>query len=312
MGLPSDVVFQTTTAPPARSKLISGPRAKPPKVVDEYDTPKFSPKPAPQPSLTPTPTLPEPVMPSSPNLPKALQELRAIWSSRKLSRKMLGVSGAAGDDSGGRSISALRDVTEQPTVTTRVEKRIRAYYLGTCEESPIADIQPFYYHLYTDATGGYIGCGEDDVFLGETATVRADLSRWNENVYAAIAAKPRAGSGRGRSQRLDVGTLMVGESFAYRLWIYFPYWSKQIPPPLGPLSGTLGAAVGLASGGMPAGYRFLRAYLIAPERLYPMGTRPRKISLVWQCRYERLFHKDTVGGGFELYDHDLSGLPDPD
>lgn len=184
-----------------------------------------------------------------------------------------------------------------------------ALFLGTAEEYPTVDIIPHYRPINTDAAGGRHGAPEDEAWVGEEAIIQATLTYWNESVFAACAARPLGGAGRGFAYQKQMGTLMLREGAAYTVWVYFPYWSKQFQP-LPNLAGPQK---------MPAGYRFPRCYLIAPERLSVLGSRPRKISLLWRAKmdYKEVFAaSDLVGISFKdnlstrtLYDHDMRGLP---
>lgn len=211
-------------------------------------------------------------------------------------------------------------------------RRQQPAYLGTAEVSPDVEIRPVYVTVPTDASGGRRGPGEDQAYLGEEAIVSAVLTRWDYLTYAAISARPAAARGRGFIPEKGIGSLMCREGLAYPLWLYWPYFAKQtvtVPPlGVGPAGAAAGAALNLVfnaarvGSGMPPGLRFLRTYLVAPERIYPMGTRPKKISLVWRAQMEfRGAETRRVGGvtvndprrsGFILYDTWMKDLPDPD
>lgn len=158
-------------------------------------------------------------------------------------------------------------------------------YLGTAERYPKISIRPANEPVFNDI-GGKVPF--DMAHMGEEAFVSADISRWNEPVYAALAARPRPGSGtRGVNVAGDIGTLYVTEGFAYSLAVLFPYAAKLV----------------YAAAGMPAGYRFLSSYLVGPDELEPLGTTPRKIRLMWHC----LRTYDPSTGSLFLYDHDMTG-----
>src|SRR5579859_623880 len=77
--------------------------------------------------------------------------------------------------------------------TTRVTNGVPqgagvVFYLGTSEGSPDIDIKPVYEPVYNDLSGS---TPFDLSYMGEEAYITADLTRWNEAVYAAIQARPR-------------------------------------------------------------------------------------------------------------------------
>lgn len=194
-------------------------------------------------------------------------------------------------------------------------------YLGTGELGPVVELTPYYYRHHTDDLGGRHGPPADYTFLGESALVQVALTRWNEATYAAIGSKPSAGVPRGpRGTVADrhVGGMMVGDNLAHQLWLRFRYYPLRVAEAA---PGTLAAVLTGAAGGqfavgaaarqaqiMPAGYRFPRAMLVAPERLDPLGTRPRKVSLTWQCCYGKPSSPDAGQSVRVLYDHDMTGL----
>src|SRR5262245_20111872 len=114
-------------------------------------------------------------------------------------------------------------------------------YLGTAEESPKIDIRPNYEPVYNDLV-----CQTpfDPSFQGEEAFLAATLTRWNEQTYAGLSARPRPFSTtatRGVTRSGDIGLMPLTEGWAPTLWVLFPYAAKS------------------AMAGMPAGYRFVSA-----------------------------------------------------
>lgn len=158
-------------------------------------------------------------------------------------------------------------------------------YLGTAERYPKIVLRPNYKPTFADQ-GGEVPF--DMSFQGEEGFVFADISRWNEATYAALAARPRPNGIRGSNAPGDVGTLLQAEGMTYPLWVYFPYFSKP------------------AFAGMPAGYRFLSSYVAGPDELEPLGTTPRKIRLTWHCL--RAYRIIQGRESFYLYDHNMSQL----
>jgi hypothetical protein len=174
-------------------------------------------------------------------------------------------------------------------------------YLGTAEKFPRISIRRQFHPTYTDQ-GGLIP--HDMAYMGEEAFVAADISRWNESVYAQLAALPRPNSSVGLSSPVqapvrgtnvggDIGTLLVGEGMALSLYVQFPY-------------AALKAAI---YPDMPPGYRFAAAYLVGPDELEPLGTTPRKERLLWHCLRTYNAKSPTL---YTLYDFNLTGLPTPD
>lgn len=166
---------------------------------------------------------------------------------------------------------------------------IPALYLGTCEVSPQIEIAPHFEAVHNDL-GGVVPF--DEIYEGEEAFIDLDLNRFNEVTYATIAARPSgftAGPARGANTAADVGTLMLTEGKNLILWVVFPFFAKAV----------------MRAGGMPAGYRFPACTLKGPDRLSPVGTRARKIHLLFHAL--RTWSPTT--GAFLLYDHSVSGLP---
>ncbi len=165
-------------------------------------------------------------------------------------------------------------------------------YLGTAERSPRIQIRPTWTPLFNDIGGSQIPF--DMAYEGDEAFISADLTRWNEGIYALLAARtnnPANQLGRGTNINGDLGTLMITENVANILLLQFPY-------------STLKAAT---YGTQPAGYRFLRTWLEGPDDLDPLGTQPRKIRLVFRAL--RAFSITSNGPNFGLYDHNMVAFP---
>lgn len=177
----------------------------------------------------------------------------------------------------------------------------KAVFLGTAEQSPVIEIRPDYEPVFNDLRGSKKPF--DLAFEGEEAFTFADLTRWNESVYAALAARPRAvsalGAGgavagglglaptRGVNIAGDIGTLQLTENQSFTLWVVFPYASKP------------------AMASMPAGYRFPFTVFEGPDLLKPLGTRPRKIHVV----FHHMAGFNPATGAFFTYDTNTAGLP---
>lgn len=157
-------------------------------------------------------------------------------------------------------------------------------YLGTAERSPSIEIVRGWLPWFDDELGSSLPA--DELYEAEEAWVTADVNRWNEPVYAFIAAvinRGPLGGARGQNYPSDVGTSMVHESFTYPLILQFPYAGKTL----------------YQLYGMPAGYRFFNATLAGPDRLEPLGTEPSKRRLIWRCRE----YLDLESQAMALYDN---------
>lgn len=158
-------------------------------------------------------------------------------------------------------------------------------FLGTAEAAPEIHVRPLFAPVNNDIGGAL---PFDYIFHGEEADIVVDLTRWNEGVYAACAARPNSQDGtRGRFTSTDIGSLMATEGLTYGLWLNFPYVSK--------------AAYSVT---MPAGYRFLSAFMIGPDTILP-GTRANKRT----CIFKAIRAFAPSDGTLRLYDHDMTGLP---
>lgn len=173
-------------------------------------------------------------------------------------------------------------------------------FLGWCERNPIMQVRPQYSPVYCDIAGAV---PLDEMYGGQDGLVTADLTVYNETIYAVIADKAVAGTGlgtlRGRELPGELGTLMVTEGAAYPLWIRFPYAAK-------PLMGGPAAP----GGPMPAGYRWAAAFLMNDDIPEFGQTRAKKLHLVWHCL--RVFDPSAASvlgaGSFLLFDHNMAGL----
>lgn len=157
-------------------------------------------------------------------------------------------------------------------------------YLGTAERSPAVEINRGWLPWYDDEQGNSLPA--DELYEGEEAWVTADISRWNEGVYAFLAQvinRGPLGGARGMNFTGDVGTSMQYEGCTYPLILQFPFAGKPL----------------YALRGMPPGYRFFSATLAGPDRLEPLGTQPSKRRLVWRCRE----YLDLVSGAMAIYDN---------
>jgi hypothetical protein len=131
----------------------------------------------------------------------------------------------------------------------------------------------------------------DRSYQGQYGIVRADLTRWNEPVLAACQSRPNFTGTRGLNAFGNIGELMLTEGLAYPLWVFFPYSPAN-------------AGGKVAYTGMPAGYRYLNAWLMGPDTM-PVGTLARKVS----CVFIAMTGFNPVTGAMPLYDFNMTGLP---
>jgi len=155
-----------------------------------------------------------------------------------------------------------------------------------CEDTPQVRIDSEWEPLYNSLGGSKIP--SDQAFQGENAIVRVDTTKWSEDVYLKLAAKPWFSGIRGTHFFGDYGTLMLSEGAYYPLWLRFPYRGTK------PAMAT-----------MPAGYKFVASWLGAGDDLGPLNTKPRRLSLVFVC--QRILNPLTLA--WTLYNHDMTGLP---
>ncbi len=161
-------------------------------------------------------------------------------------------------------------------------------YLGTAEREPRIQIRRRYSPVFNDMGGD---TPFDYQYMGEEAFVTVDLNRYDESVYAKIAAQPNGDGSeeRGSCKFGDLGTFMIQEARAFPLWLLFPY--SQVKP----------------DQGTPPGYHFIETWLEGPDDL-PVGTKARKTRLIFHAG--RAFSvSPPTGVDFNLYDTDMSGLP---
>lgn len=168
-------------------------------------------------------------------------------------------------------------------------------FLGHSDRGPRIQIRPQFTNTFVDIMG--LKTPFDAIYDGEDALVSFHLNRWNPSIYHATSHPVDGNSTRGESRFGDVGTLMVYEGAARFLWIRFPHRAKP------------------AYSEQVAGYRFHAAFLQTDD-LTDLGSKPRKISLVFHCLRKGDFSdadQTALGSGrFTLFDHDMDGLPPVD
>lgn len=152
-------------------------------------------------------------------------------------------------------------------------------YLGMAEKHPKIVLRPSFQQTFTDEGGP---TPYDASHGGEEGFVMADISKWNEPIYAKLAQKAGNRTGRGTSVFGDAGALMIAEGRTYPLVVAFPYASK------------------VAYTDMPPGYRFVASYLIGPDELEPLGTTPRKTRLMWHALRLHYGQNNDMAGALNL------------
>jgi hypothetical protein len=145
-------------------------------------------------------------------------------------------------------------------------------YLGTAERSPLIEILPEYYQVFADSTARRVPF--DELWGGEHALIRADLTRFDAAVYLDAAGKAGHLAGIIRSQ----GAFIRLEGYALQVAVNFEF------------------------GG---GYLFPACSLVNPERLDDLGTMVRKLGVVFHALPDE---EDTL---YEASDSGDMGLPNP-
>ncbi len=179
-----------------------------------------------------------------------------------------------------------------------------AFFVGTCREKPIIDVDFEYEPVRNDLAGAKPA---DMMYLGRSAQVTCDLTEFNYPVVQALCSPPnfslaiaaltvptvgQAGQ-FGWDNPGDLGTLMITEQNAFVLYVVFPYFASHP-----------------AMAGMVPGYRFLAA-MTNKESIVGAGTETHTKRLIFDC--ERVLDKTVVISGFAgrwtLYDFAIAGLP---
>jgi hypothetical protein len=164
-------------------------------------------------------------------------------------------------------------------------------FLGTCEVTPQQEIQRETDVVFNDLSGKV---PLDILFLGEHAFITMDLTRWNEPVYAILAAQPTnlaLINVRGFYGVQDMGAMYMHEGWGIELLLVF---SRAVPGSI------------YAANGMPPCYRFPMSVFTGPDRHHQMGSRAKKLHLTFHAI--PLWNYTTRG--FLLYDHMIpAGLP---
>lgn len=166
---------------------------------------------------------------------------------------------------------------------------VNLFYLGTGKLPPRVIIRRRFRPIYQSDSGRVIEY--DKCYAGQDAMIRMVLNNWNEYTYSIIAARVNqrsvGGGPRGVDTMDSIGSMMLTEGLAYMLFLQYPNSGKPM----------------MASGGMPAGYRFFAAYPLT-EEMQP-GLVANNLVLDWHAL--KLYDFNT--GNQWLFDNDMSLIP---
>lgn len=167
-----------------------------------------------------------------------------------------------------------------------------ALCLGYCEGYPKESHQPSYKMLKNDVSGTENPL--DVSFQGITAQVSCVLTDWDDAVYQRLQGFPNFGiSSPGSWLFSDVGTLMGLEKMAVQVWCQYLF------------SDTAGGGFHPVYTTLPPGYHYLKCVPWSPME-WETGTSPMKRHVQFFCWSVA----DFTERQFNLYDNDMSGLPD--
>lgn len=143
-------------------------------------------------------------------------------------------------------------------------------FLGTAERGPRIVFSPRTTPVYCDEFGQHVPF--DLLYESEDAFLFAELTRYNEPVLAAVQDRQfKSGDfsiDRGIDRAEGVGTLMKTEGRGcYPVWFSFSYSRKPV----------------FAAAGMPPSYCFPACVAVGPDEFDPLGSRARKVRLMWHA-----------------------------
>lgn len=157
-------------------------------------------------------------------------------------------------------------------------------FLGYSEQETGTRFDSAWEDVYSDATGPMIPL--DTQYFGEQAYISSTLTKYNEAILQQLT--PRVpGLTAGAMANGEVGTLMLTEGYAVKLFLYCPYSQKSV----------------FSLGGMVAGYVFAASWL-ADSFEVPLSVRVKKPRIVMRC----IPVANTVQGTSILY---TTSLPNP-
>jgi hypothetical protein len=158
-------------------------------------------------------------------------------------------------------------------------------FLGWSLEGVRVRFNPFWNNVHADLAGMM---PLDVQLMGEVAQASCDLAVWDEAVLQACQSRgnPYTGSS-GFMAGGYVGGLMLTEGAAYRTLIYPPF--RDLKP----------------SQAAQLPYNFLRAFLAGPDDIHPLGTRPKRVRVIFQA----IPAYNPLDGSWTLWNRDSSGKP---
>ncbi|OAI39610.1 hypothetical protein AYO40_01210 [Planctomycetaceae bacterium SCGC AG-212-D15] len=161
-------------------------------------------------------------------------------------------------------------------------------YFGTSESAPRIEIKHYFNTVKNDIAGDQAPF--DFQWVGETATISADFTRWNNPLWLQMMSRPFATSTAGINGIGDYGTFMVQEGATYQAWLQFPYASTKA-----------------AMAGLEAGFHFFSTFLLSPDSK-TIGMRANKVRATW---FATQVFGITTGNNVtaKLYDFSMQGLP---
>ena len=136
-------------------------------------------------------------------------------------------------------------------------------FLGWSEQETGTRFDSAWEDVFADVSGPMVPL--DVQYFGEQGYVSSTLTRYNEAVLQLLT--PRVpGLTAGQMQNGQVGTLMITEGYAIKLFLYCPYISKTV----------------FAAGSMVGGYVFGAAWL-ADTFEVPLSVRVKKPRIVMRA-----------------------------
>jgi hypothetical protein len=172
-------------------------------------------------------------------------------------------------------------------------------FVGTGRAAPGIEIRPAFEDVHNDLGGSRVPI--DRIRESQDGLVTAEMNRYSESFLQRMADRSLSTPGvPGIDTSGEIGSLLLLEGQTFVLWTVFPYAGK----------GFFTANANPNFGNMPAGYRWLAAYLLGPDR-YRIGSATAKsLGCIWHCL--RLFDPTIPGnfntGTFSCYDFDTSAV----
>ena len=134
----------------------------------------------------------------------------------------------------------------QSSITIAPWSNGQIYYVGTVEQSVVAETEDAYNGVFTSESGPRVP--QDKEYLGTQETLVFDFNRFNANVIDMLEAAPQygrgfnnlqsrqpgsnnntqAGTAAGTNTSLDYGTLLIANKGFYQLWLQYSYYDTDI------------------------------------------------------------------------------------